>query len=254
MKNVYIYSTNHSEGAKNLASALGIRRIRRQGSNLVGQPRKVVVNWGASTLPSTVEGCSIVNRPAAVKCASNKASFLTLLSREELGDLAPPYTRDRRDANNLFSTRNSKVVCRTLLNASGGDGIVIANNRTELVDAPLYVKYIRKTSEYRVHLMREGLVFDVQKKVARRGHEPETFLIRNHEAGFIYQRQGIAPPPAVLDVATRAFNVTGLDFGAVDVIWTEAHQRAYVLEINTAPGLEGVTIERYAQMIREIVE
>ncbi len=254
MRNLYVYSSNHSEGAKNLASALGARRVKRQGSNLVGSPRKTVVNWGASTLPHNVEMCSIVNRPAAVKCASDKAAFFELLSRKELGNLAPPYTRDREEAENLFDTRDARVVCRTLLKASGGDGIVIANNRTELVAAPLYVKYIRKMSEYRVHLMREGLVFDVQKKVVRSGHEPVSFLIRNHDAGFIYQRQGLATPPTVLDVATQAFNATGLDFGAVDVVWSARKERAYVLEVNTAPGLEGRTIELYAQMIREIVE
>jgi glutathione synthase/RimK-type ligase-like ATP-grasp enzyme len=40
---------------------------------------------------------------------------------------------------------------------------------------------------------------------------------------------------------------SGLDFGAVDVIWNERQQRAYVLEINSAPGLEGTTIDDYVR-------
>jgi D-alanine-D-alanine ligase-like ATP-grasp enzyme len=39
---------------------------------------------------------------------------------------------------------------------------------------------------------------------------------------------------------------TGLDFGAVDVIWNAQKEKPYVLEINTAPGLEGQTIADYA--------
>jgi D-alanine-D-alanine ligase-like ATP-grasp enzyme len=42
-----------------------------------------------------------------------------------------------------------------------------------------------------------------------------------------------------------------LDFGAVDVIWNEKQQRAYVLEVNTAPGLEGQTVDDYARGIKE---
>lgn len=264
MKNVYVYSTKFSEGAKNLARALGSKRLRLERSKFRGKLEKVVVNWGASTLPREVEKCSIVNRPDSVKTASNKATFFELLTREELAHLAPTYTRNRREAEGWFDRRGSKVVCRTLLRASGGAGIIISKSAAELVDAPLYVKYVRKKSEYRVHIGpwvdRGGLepfrtkVFDVQKKVARRGCEPDDWLVRNYAAGFIYQRENIAPPPTVFTSAMDAFNTTGLHFGAVDVIWSEKRQRAYVLEVNTGPGLQGQTIHSYEQMIRDYVE
>ena len=41
----------------------------------------------------------------------------------------------------------------------------------------------------------------------------------------------------------------GLKFGAVDLIWNELENKSYVLEINTAPGLTGATLEKYAQAI-----
>ena len=45
----------------------------------------------------------------------------------------------------------------------------------------------------------------------------------------------------------------GLDFGAVDVIWNEHESKAYVLEINTAPGLEGSTVEDYKEFFNRAV-
>jgi D-alanine-D-alanine ligase-like ATP-grasp enzyme len=50
----------------------------------------------------------------------------------------------------------------------------------------------------------------------------------------------------VTSEAIKAVNCLGLYFGAADVIWNDKEQRAYVLEVNTAPGLEGTTLENYA--------
>ena len=69
--------------------------------------------------------------------------------------------------------------------------------------------------------------------------------------GFIFARNEIQIPEDVTVQATKAFEITGLDFGAVDVIYNERQSAAYVLEINTAPGLEGTTDTDYAQMLRE---
>src|SRR3546814_3666736 len=44
------------------------------------------------------------------------------------------------------------IVCRTVLSGHSGVGIVIADNRDDLVPANLYVKYVKKKEEYRVHL------------------------------------------------------------------------------------------------------
>ena len=45
----------------------------------------------------------------------------------------------------------------------------------------------------------------------------------------------------------------GLDFGAVDVIYNGHSNRAYVLEINTAPGLTGTTLDNYAAALRNLI-
>ena len=39
--------------------------------------------------------------------------------------------------------------------------------------------------------------------------------------------------------------VSNLDFGAVDLIWNEHENKCYVLEVNSAPGIEGTTLQQY---------
>ena len=42
-----------------------------------------------------------------------------------------------------------------------------------------------------------------------------------------------------------------LDIGGVDVVYRAGQDAAYVIEVNTAPGIEGTTVEKYAQKLRE---
>jgi hypothetical protein len=87
-----------------------------------------------------------------------------------------------------------------------------------------------------------------QQKKRRLDHDEPNWQIRNHENGFVYAREGINPPEAVLLASQTVFDkCTELDFGAVDVIYNAKTNRAYVLEVNTAPGLEGQTLEDYAK-------
>jgi D-alanine-D-alanine ligase-like ATP-grasp enzyme len=45
----------------------------------------------------------------------------------------------------------------------------------------------------------------------------------------------------------------GLDFGAADVLFNARRNQAYVLEVNTAPGLEGQTVNDYAEAFKEMI-
>jgi glutathione synthase/RimK-type ligase-like ATP-grasp enzyme len=150
------------------------------------------------------------------------------------------------------------VVCRTILNGSGGRGIVIAETEDQLVQAPLYTKYVKKKDEYRIHIARDlrrdiTEVIDVQKKARRLDSGPVNWRIRNLENGFIYKRQDVNPPQHVLDNSIRALQVSGLDFGAVDIIVNANEDRSYVLEINSAPGLEGTTLESYTNYFKNFL-
>lgn len=264
--NIYPYK-NGSQGAKELAAALGVKQIKREGSKFKGSEDKLVINWGSSTMSEEASKCKVLNNPEAVALASNKLSFFNRIAEWNdnaafAGDLIsiPHHVTDHRSALEYYDDGFS-LVCRTILNGHSGQGIVLidpaVNNRHEIPDCQLYVVYQPKKSEYRVHVLGDKVV-DIQKK-CRRIETPDdqvNWKIRNHDNGFIYARNDVAEntPKAVLKNSLNAIRACGLDFGAVDVIYNERQALPYVLEINTAPGLTGETLDGYTKRFAELEE
>lgn len=250
MKRTYVYPyKTGSQSAASLARALGIQRIRHEGSRFRGGNQKTIINWGATEVPMEVGKCNILNTPEAVLTCSNKLDFFKAVDGK---CSIPEYTEDKAVAEGWLEG-NGIAFCRTLLRGSAGRGIVEAELPEELVNAQLYTKYVRKRGEYRIHVM-GGKPFLVQKKVLGQGVNAEdaNFHVRNHDGGFIFQRNDVDPPQDVMDQALLAFNaIKDLTFGSVDVIYNEHRAKAYVLEINTASGLSGTTIDDYSNAFRE---
>lgn len=261
---LYSYKTG-SNSASNLSDLLDIKRIRRQNSKFVGNTGKTVINWGASKIPTEVRKCNIINDPSAVGLCSNKLSFFEtikadnerLLSVDPDSDIVniPEFTTSKSQAE-AWHEEGSIVINRGSLNGQGGAGIYMSDQEGILDGMPLYVKYIPKRNEYRVHVF-AGEVLSIQRKALSRGinRNENTFRVRNHANGFIFARnEDHTPPPQVGEQALLAMEaINGLTFGAVDVIWNEHRGKAYILEINTAPGLEGTTLEEYVNKFREVI-
>lgn len=237
-----------SASVKALSQATGLKVIKHEGSKFKGSPDKLVINWGASKVSEEVGKCAILNIPEAVKLASNKLKFFEAVK----GDLnIPEYTTDRKVAE-AWSEAGSVVVGRTVLNGHSAQGLFIIEqgewDRYEDKAFQLYVKYIPKKEEYRVHVV-GGEVVDVRRKALRNGYPKKhaCWKVRNYDNGFIYAKEGFEAPEEVLSQSVKAVELVGLDFGAVDVIWNSFYNKAYVLEVNTAAGLEGSTINNYAE-------
>lgn len=252
---LYLYAWNKgSEGAKELANALQIKKLKHEGSKFKGSPRHTVINWGSSNLPDNINGSRILNAPASVVLCSNKLTFFRHVSKNDKV-VIPPWTEKFDEAFEWVKT--GPVMARTVLNGHSAQGLVIMelNNPNSLVKAPLYTKYVPKIDEYRVHVI-EGEVVDIQRKAlkaefleANRGNI--NHKVRNLANGFVYVRGDINPPDMILNQAKLAVETCNLDFGAVDIIYNGKQNTAYVLEINTAPGLQGQTVDSYANALRK---
>lgn len=237
-----------SKSAKALANALGGRVLRLAGSSFRPRAGDLLINWGnTDTLPqSNAQKANWMD----LRAGTNKLNFFRKMKAGGFDTITPPFWENKNDIpDDAFP-----IVCRTNLAGHSGDGIVLANTRDELVHCSLYVQYMKKKDEYRIHV---GMLSDtaaytisIQRKARRLDFPNPNWQVRNHQNGFVYAREGVAPPPLVIAVAHQALAASGLDFGAVDVIWNEKDAKAYVLEINTAPGLEGQTVQDYAKFFK----
>ncbi len=239
-----------SASCKSLAETLGIKRVKAEGSRWKGRGGDILINWG-STKADVVERAGeakILNHPNVIRVSVDKLKSFNALKAGEVK--IPKFTTDKAEALEILRAGN-KVVCRTVLNGHSGQGIVIAEAEDQLVDAPLYVQYIPKKTEYRVHVM-NGECFFIQRK-ARKLDVPDAevnWKVRNLEGGFIYANQDVEAPDEVKVQAKKAITALGMDFGAVDIIVTN-REAVYVLEINSACGLAGTTLEKYSEAFRK---
>jgi hypothetical protein len=209
-----------SRGARALADAMNGRVLKIDGTSRF-TPRRddIVVNWGNTNENFPFGRAGWLNDPTDIREASNKLLFFQKMMRANCGDFIPAFWTRREDIpDGAFP-----IVCRTVLAGHSGAGIVIANTRAELVPCSLYVKYIKKQQEYRIHVgvrnervrragerhgaevRQESITISVQRK-ARRLETPDhevNWAVRNHQNGFIYVRGDANPPDCVIEAAQR---------------------------------------------------
>jgi len=247
---LYAYN-NGSASAKALAAALGIKRLKHEGKIV----EHTVINWGASHIARPIcEGQRIINHPVGVSKAVNKLT--TLKAFKEAGVVAPEFTEAFVEAWKWVA-EGFTVVARTVLNGHSGQGIVLLDGNTnpeDFPEAPLYTKYIKKDQEYRIHVF-QGEAFFVQRKARKMDVPAEqvNWQVRNLAGGFIYANQNVECPDVYKVEACKAIAALGLDFGAVDLITDKKTQLGYVLEVNTACGLAGTTLDKYVEVFRNFL-
>lgn len=246
---IYIYPyKSGSNSVLNLRSKMdNLRIIRKENSKFVGKEGTIVINWGNTKMDEGMfKSSMIINSPEAVTIASNKLYFF----KNVYGKVnIPDFTEDLETAIDWVSG-GEIVVGRSILNGHSGEGIILFETTTTLLNSsklPLYTKYIPKNEEYRIHIFEDDVI-DMQQKRRDKNNSHPNWKIRNYSNGFIFARENVTPPAEVIEQAKLAVKHVGLHFGAVDVIWNNARKKAYVLEINTAPGLEGTTVDNYVNM------
>lgn len=249
----WVYSGDRpSNGAKALAAEDGFLRLRTNRLHKV-KPTDVVINWGTTAtitndaIKPNVNHAKVLNFPLFVEQASNK--LFAFQDFMKYGVKCVEWTDDQAIAADW--SVDHVVVARKKLTGHSGDGIVIIEKGTPLAqwtEAPLYTKYVWKEKEFRVHVV-NGVAIDTQRKIKDPDREVVNWKVRSHDNGFIFARNNIAHDPARDCLAIAAIEALGLNFGAVDII-EDKKGILYVLEVNTAPGLEGQTIDNYALAFR----
>lgn len=209
----------------------------------------MVINWGASEVPRQVAVSKIINNPTAVSEAGNKLTFFKKAEQHKVRTV--PWTESQMIAREWLEDGHT-VVARKSLTGHSGRGILLVKEKEELPECSLYTQYVPKDSEFRVHIM-SGEVIDIQRKIRDPDREPSDWKIRSHSNGFMFVREGFEIPADAKSQSLLAIHSSGLDFGAVDVIYNQKRKKAYILEINCAPGLEGQTVGVYADAFKKLL-
>ena len=236
--------------ARALARAMGLR-VRNPARHEIRRG-STCISWGY-TGPTDFAG-KVINAPNAVAQASDK--IVTFRTLQEVGVPTVPYTTDPEEALAWHNDRKT-IYARTLTRGAKGRGIIVVRPDDPLTmdnirGTPLFTRFIKCDYECRVHVVNDQVIDFAQKKRKRLDNpHPLRYWIRNHDTGWVFAREGFDPHVNVLTTGRWAVNALGLDFGAVDV--RVKGDKSYVLEVNSAPGLEGTTLDTYADALKEML-
>lgn len=254
-----------SKTAKDLAAILGVPRLHHNPtkSKFRYNYADLVYNYGNGNTDfgwlKNIPSKYLLNHPRYVGVASNKIkAFQALQQAIEKGtytDIAIPDWTVSKAVAIEWAKEGHVVYCRQLTRASQGKGIVVAHNQEEVVSAPLFTKGIMNVKrEYRAHVFKGEVIDLVAKAVEAGTSEDACHEIKSHANGWVFVRDAVKIPDAVkvnlVNTAIEAVEALRLDVAAVDLI-RDNENNILILEVNTAPGMEGTTLDKYAIALRE---
>lgn len=239
------YSNKFSPTGRRLRDALGARKVRVDGPPW--RPRRTrsapfLIVWGGGMDRQVPNNTRMVRNGTPF----NKLGQLQRL-RESLGENCPEFTTDIRVAEEW--RQRGKVLARQRLDGHSGQGIEEFTGQ----HAPLFVRYYPKDVELRVHVFDNEVILLTQKR--RRNGFDGNPIIRNHANGYIYSANlsNWLDLGTIQQLAVRAVQTLGYRWGGVDIICRkERNPRYLVLEVNACPGLEGRSVNAYAEKFRQL--
>lgn len=238
-----------SRGAAALRMAIG-DNCRMSLRETIPKQYRHVINWGSGAPIIAGEGVRVHNSVAAVATARDKLRTFRALANAKVATPMWQTEKPTLGKNEIWLARHS-------LTGSCGSGIRIHRNQASINEdnAPLWVRYIRKETEVRVHVVGDKAIFIQHKKRQSDANQSaDEKLIRNHDNGWVFCPRPLSETSNdLLQLAVDAVKALGLTFGAVDVVIDKREGKPYVLEVNTAPGLESPqVIEAYSVAFREL--
>lgn len=219
-----------------MSSAKGICEASKTGIKWVRSDKELpdddlYIRWGCT---ANVPTRNVLNTAASIHEVSNKLEFRRTLEEAELcpttwfsfKEVAPYDVEDG-------------IIIRTKTHAQGR-GLWLVHTYEDLVtqcrklgEGNYYLaEYVKKVAEYRVFVVQGRAVCVAEKTPANK----EDIAWNVAKGGRFDNVRWDAWNVKAVRVAIEAFNLSGLDFGGVDVM-VDANGDCTILEINSAPSL-----------------
>lgn len=159
------------------------------------------------------------------------------------------FTKDPEVVSDWLNGDGHTVFARTLTRASEGKGIVVLHPGNAVVPAPVYTLYRKKKKEFRVHVFKDTVVHVLEKRKKKDFEGELNTQIRNTANGYVFCSDNVVEPPGIRELALKAAQVTSSHFKGVDIGFNEKLNELFVIEVNSAPGIQGTNVDRYIQAI-----
>lgn len=194
------------------------------------------IRWG-TTGATVARETKVLNKASAIKETLDKASF-----RKKAADagLAPRMWLSKDELVRYEGDLDDGIIVRPNHHARS-EHLYHCTTPAELdaaivaINGPYYIsEYVKKDRELRVFIVAGKAVIVLDKDPPRDRNNVSWGCV---EEGALTVLRWSQWPMFAIENAIKAFNLSKLDFGAVDVMVKGggANARAYFLEINTAP-------------------
>ncbi len=197
----------------------------------------VVLRWGTTghlgIYPATstnIYTFTVLNKAYNIGMVNRKAVFRDIL-QQEVPEIVP-----KTWFNYLSESITYPCVLRPATHAQGKH-LYYCKNYVDLTNAITKVnhyyisEYIPKVAEYRVCFI-QGLVAWVANKIPK---DPQAIAWNVAQGSKFENMHWKAWPITVIEAAYKAYKLSGLYLGGVDVM-IDKNGRSYILEINSAPS------------------
>jgi glutathione synthase/RimK-type ligase-like ATP-grasp enzyme len=175
---------------------------------------------------------------------TNKLTVSQILKENGI-ETPKTFTREDEIQDNIFP-----CLARRYYHSQGKD-IIYIHNKQQLEecwnkDWDYLISYVNKTSEYRVHVLGDDIAM-VNVKFTRDDYaDPIVRCKHNGWKQISYEGQW---KERLVEIAQKVLKVLNYDFGAVDII--RKKDKFWVLEINSAPGLEPRKLTVYSNYFKK---
>ena len=272
-----------SQGAKTLSTAFSnegipvtrygpvspaITALNDRGAYLDQTDKTMLIKWGNIRTPAQPETCKktlMLNFGDTTRFTDKKKFYETF--SETIVPIPNHFTRavDAQAYLQQVDNKRPYLVERNVLSGHSGEGIrLLTGGDAVTPSAKLWTYYIPKKYEFRLHFVKlangDYRSF-VQVKLLKKGLEkpeaatPNRFQVRNLDNGWVYGPRNTDDVPEAVYAAASVFirsALNTLDFGAIDIIYNEGTNAAYILEVNTAPGLASSVTGFYLSCFKEM--
>lgn len=241
----------YSKGTSPTGSALAQRLGIKGGTEPPEKRVDVLIRWGSTAKVPLVPRL-VLNRANAIGLATDKMASWEILKKNSV-PVPEIFTADVAESKK--GLLGATVLGRKQFHSQGTDIILCLQaadvrrclNRAE---SDYFVVYIPTKREYRIHVFKDRVIRENQKLL--KDGEAWVPFIRNFENGYIFGQPKKPITPEQKQIAVRAVQCLGLDFGAVDLILGDDN-KSYVLEVNTGPALVDNGLDIYTEEFKKVL-